>query len=84
MRDERAPGSRFNTFLDATSGQRLTAIIVALVAGPLAGLLCVWLATALLNETPWLVQALAFAVIGLIVGAAVLGMLAWLHTRGKR
>lgn len=84
MRHQRASGSRFNTFSDATPGQRLTAIVLALVAGPLAGLLCVWLATALLNDTHWLVQTLAFAVIGLIIGAVLLGVLAWLHIRGKR
>jgi hypothetical protein len=84
VRHDRASGSRFNTFPDATPAQRLTAIVLALVAGPLAGLLCVWLAKALLNDAHWLVQTVAFAVIGLIVGAGLLGMVAWLRTRGKR
>ncbi|MEV1289971.1 hypothetical protein [Micromonospora sp. NPDC049679] len=80
--DQRS-GSRFNTYLNASSGQRLTAIVVALVAGPLAGLLCAWLAASLLSGTHWLVQTLAFAIIGLFVGAGLLGLLAKLGTRGK-
>ncbi|MFV2112860.1 hypothetical protein ACFHW0_11055 [Micromonospora sp. LOL_025] len=77
-------GSRINTYSNASDGQRLTATVVALVAGPLAGLLCAWLAVSLLNGAHWLVQTLAFGVIGLFVGAGLLGLLARLGNGGKR
>ncbi|MFI5832280.1 hypothetical protein ACIA5A_01200 [Micromonospora sp. NPDC051300] len=76
--------NRFNTYLDASDGQRLTAIVLALVAGPLAGLLCAWLATSLLGGTHWLVQTLAFAVIGLLVGAGLLVLLSRGGSRARR
>ncbi|MFI7073266.1 hypothetical protein [Micromonospora sediminicola] len=81
---DRSPGSRFNTYPDATGGQRLTATVVALVAALPAGLLCAWLASSFLSDVHWLVQTLAFAVVGLIIGAGVLGLLARLgkHRRG--
>ncbi|MEU5529232.1 hypothetical protein ABZ744_20050 [Micromonospora chersina] len=81
---DQGAGSRFNTYPNASNGQRLTAIVVALVAGPLAGLLCAWLAASLLGRTHWLVQTLAFAIIGLIVGGGLLGLLARLGAREKR
>lgn len=77
-------GSRFNTYPDATAGQRATAVVVALVAAVPAGLLCAWLAASLLSEAHWLLQTLVYAVIGLIVGGGVLGLLAKLHARGER
>ncbi|SDY69971.1 hypothetical protein SAMN05444365_103171 [Micromonospora pattaloongensis] len=80
---DRSPSSRLNTYPDATGGQRLTATVVALVAALPAGLLCAWLATSLLNGVHWLVQTLAFAVIGLIIGAGVLGLLARHGKHGK-
>ncbi|MFG1765794.1 hypothetical protein ACGFIH_20840 [Micromonospora parva] len=76
--------SRFNTYPNASSGQRLTALVIALVAGPLAGLLCAWLAASLLGRTHWLVQTLAFGIIGLIVGGGLLGLLARFGAREKR
>ncbi|MEV0001015.1 hypothetical protein AB0H28_01845 [Micromonospora sp. NPDC050980] len=74
---------RFNTFLDASDGQRLTAIVLALVAGPLARLFCAWLATSFLRGAHWLVQTLAFAVVGLLVGAGLLVLLTWSGSRAR-
>ncbi|MEU6072807.1 hypothetical protein [Micromonospora sp. NPDC047074] len=52
--------------------------------GALAGLLCVWLAGAFLQDTHWLVQTLAFAVIGLLVGIGALGLLSRIGSGSKR
>jgi hypothetical protein len=82
--DDRRFTARFNTYTDATDGQRLTALVVALVVGSFAGLLCTWLASAFLQDTHWLVQTLAFAVIGLLVGIGALGLMSRLGTGSKR
>ncbi|MDG4804621.1 hypothetical protein [Micromonospora sp. WMMD980] len=76
--------NRFNTYLDASAGQRLTAIVLALVAGPAAGLLCVWLATSFLGGAHWLAQTLVFAVIGLFIGAGLLVVLSKVGSRARR
>ncbi|WP_326559532.1 hypothetical protein [Micromonospora sp. NBC_01796] len=81
---ERLSINRFNTYPAASGGQRLTATVVALAGGTLAGLLCAWLAVSLLSGVHWLVQTLAFAIIGLVVGGGLLVLLGRLHVARER
>ncbi|MGC4893352.1 hypothetical protein [Micromonospora sp. DT31] len=81
---ERATGSKqswWNTYPEATTGQWTTAVVVALVLTVPTTLLCVWLATSLLSGAHWLLQTLAFAVIGLVIGGGALVLLAKLGGR---
>ncbi|MCZ7473099.1 MULTISPECIES: hypothetical protein [unclassified Micromonospora] len=84
---DRIPGSKqrlWNTYPEATTGQWTTAVVVALALSAPAGLLCVWLATSLLSGTHWLLQTLAFAVVGLVIGGGALVLLSKLAGRGGR
>lgn len=74
----------WNTYPEATTEQWTTAVVVALVLSAPAGLLCVWLATSLLSGTHWLLQTLAFAVVGLVIGGGALVLLSRLAGNGGR
>ncbi|MDO3683155.1 hypothetical protein [Micromonospora sp. C28ISP2-4] len=71
----------WNTYPEATTGQWTTAVVVALALSMPTGLLCVWLATSLLSGAHWLLQTLAFAVVGLVVGGGALVLLTKLAGR---
>ncbi|NED52128.1 hypothetical protein G3I24_14655 [Micromonospora aurantiaca] len=71
----------WNTYPEATTGQWTTAVVVALVLSMPTTLLCVWLATSLLSDAHWLLQTLAFAVVGLVVGGGALVLLTKLAGR---
>lgn len=76
--------NRWNTYPEATSGQRTTAIVLALALSVPTTFLCVWLAMSLLSGTHWLLQTLAFAVVGLVIGGGALVLLSKLAGRGGR
>ncbi|MDG4826997.1 hypothetical protein O7635_34565 [Asanoa sp. WMMD1127] len=75
---------RLNTYPSATNGQRLTAIVVALVASLFVGGLCVWLASGVLDGVHPGVQWVVFAVIGAVAGFGLLSALSWLTGRNRR
>ena len=83
-RRTRSMQNRWNTYPAATSGQRTTAIVLALALSVPTTFLCVWLAMSLLSGTHWLLQTLAFAVVGLVIGGGALVLLSKLAGRGGR
>ncbi|MEV7229033.1 MULTISPECIES: hypothetical protein [Polymorphospora] len=70
------PLYRFHTLPRPSPGRRRTAILLALLSGPIAGLLCVLLAHSLLAGASGWLQAAVFVVVGFATGSAVLGALA--------
>ena len=83
-RRTRSMQNRWNTYPEATGGQRTTAIVLALALSVPTTFLCVWLAMSLLSGTHWLLQTLAFAVVGLVIGGGALVLLSKLAGRGGR
>ena len=77
-------GSGLDTYVDASGGQRLTALVVALVASMVVGGLCAWLATSVFSGVPAAIQYVVFAVIGAVFGFTLLTLLARLRAARER
>jgi uncharacterized membrane protein YeaQ/YmgE (transglycosylase-associated protein family) len=81
---DRTRGGGLNTYVDASNGQRVTAIAVGLICSIVVGALCAWLANSVFSGVPVAIQWLLFAVIGAVIGLCLVTLLTRLRAARRR